>query len=124
MSDESGAPIKISASLLGLEWSEARKSRNEDLSKLLQAETGKELTFKPSINDYPLPDRSGDVIENLRRKEASRVARLNNLKMAAAKVEVRISSLLPRYLSIIRRLLTNTSHLLPALGPYYPFPRF
>ena len=85
---EGNAQQKISVSLLGSEWVAARQARNEDLSKLLEAETGKELTFKPTINDYPLPDRSMDILENLRRKEVKRVAKLNNLKKAAADDEV------------------------------------
>ena len=73
-------PISISKSLLGKEWGEKRERRNVELAKQLEEEEKKTLTFSPSINSYDLPDRTGDVLENMRRKENLRQARMERRK--------------------------------------------
>ncbi|GMH98896.1 hypothetical protein TrVE_jg7274 [Triparma verrucosa] len=81
-------PIKISKSLVGKEWEDKKRQRNEKLAKRLEEEEQKTLTFSPSINRYHLPDRTADdVLENMNRKEKLRQVRLDRLRDARKQEE-------------------------------------
>ncbi|GMH94633.1 hypothetical protein TL16_g12961 [Triparma laevis f. inornata] len=81
-------PLKISKSLVGKEWEDKKKQRNEKLAKRLEEEEQKTLTFSPAINRYHLPDRTADdVLENMNRKEKLRQVRLSRLRDDAKKSE-------------------------------------